>query len=66
MLHGSARMPLQSRAELHVPNENAGTLAQRYGRSRTTVTRWRSRTPTTDAPIGPVEPTSKVFLENYI
>ena len=57
MLHGSARMPLQSRAELHVPNENAGTLAQRYG---------LSCTPTTNAPSGPVEPTSKVFLENYI
>ena len=62
MLHGSARTPLQSRAELRVPKEKTGTLAQRYGLSRTTLTRWRSRTPTTDAPTGPVESTSTALF----
>jgi transposase-like protein len=37
------------------------SLAQRYGLSRTTVTKWRSRTTTDDAPMGPSAPHSTVL-----
>lgn len=36
--------------------DKISALAQRYGLSRTTVTNWRSRTTTTDAPMGPSQP----------
>ena len=41
--------------------EKTSTLAQRYGLSRTTVTKWRSRITTTDAPMGPSQPKSTVL-----
>ena len=41
--------------------EKTSVLAQRYGLSRTTVTKWRSRTATTDAPMGPSQPKSTVL-----
>ena len=41
--------------------EKTSALAQRYGLSRTTVTKWRSRTTTTDAPMGPSKPKSTVL-----
>jgi transposase-like protein len=41
--------------------EKTSALAQRYGLSRTTVTKWRSRTTTTDAPMGPSQPKSTVL-----
>ena len=41
--------------------EKTSTLAQRYGLSRTTVTKWRSRITTTDAPMGPAKPRSTVL-----
>ena len=41
--------------------EKTSTLAQRYGLSRTTVTKWRSRKTTTDAPMGPSQPRSTVL-----
>jgi len=40
---------------------NASTLAQRYGLSRTTVAKWRTRTTTNDAPMGPSSPHSTVL-----
>ncbi len=52
-LHGSARTTPRVRAELQASKEATGTLAQRYGLSRTTVTKWRARTTTDDAPMGP-------------
>ena len=61
MLHGSARTTPRIRAELQRSKEKTSVLAQRYGLSRTTVTKWRSRTTTTDAPMGPSQPKSTVL-----
>ena len=61
MLHGSARTTPRIRAELQASKEKTSTLAQRYGLSRTTVTKWRSRTTTADAPMGPSKPKSTVL-----
>ena len=41
--------------------EKTSTLAQRYGLSRTTVTKWCTRTTTTDALMGPAKPKSTVL-----
>lgn len=61
MLHGSARTTPRIRAELQRSKEKTSTLAQRYGLSRTTVTKWRSRTTTADAPMGPSQSKSTVL-----
>ena len=61
MLHGSARTTPRVRAELQSSKEKTSVLAQRYGLSRTTVTKWRSRTTTVDAPMGPTKPKSTVL-----
>ena len=60
-LHGSARTTPRIRAELQRSQEKTSALARRYGLSRTTVTKWRSRTTTTDAPMGPSQPKSTVL-----
>ena len=60
-LHGSARTTPRVRAELQASRETTGTLAQRYGLSRTTVNKWRGRTSTADAPMGPTAPHSTVL-----
>ena len=60
-LHGSARTTPRVRAELQASKETTGALAQRYGLSRTTVTKWRARTTTDDAPMGPTSPPSTVL-----
>jgi transposase len=41
--------------------EKTSALAQRYGLSRTTVTKWRARTTTSDAPMDPAKPKSTVL-----
>ena len=51
MLHGSARTTPRIRAELQRSKEKTSLLAQRYGLSCTTITKWRSRTATADAPV---------------
>jgi len=61
MLHGSARTTPRIRAELQRSQEKTSVLARRYGLSRTTVTKWRSRTTTADAPMGPTKPKSTVL-----
>ena len=61
VLHGSARTTPRIRAELQASQEKTSTLAQRYGLSRTTVNKWRSRTTTADAPMGPIAPHSTVL-----
>ena len=61
MLHGSARTTPRVRAELQRSKEKTSVLAQRYELSRTTVTKWRSRTTTVDAPMGPTKPKSTVL-----
>jgi hypothetical protein len=45
-LHGSARTTPRVRAELQASKEKTGVLAERYGLSRTTVSKWRNRTTT--------------------
>ena len=60
-LHGSARTTPRVRAELQASQEKTGTLAQRYGLSRTTVNKWRGRTTTADAPMRPTAPRSSVL-----
>jgi len=61
ILHGSARTTPRVRAELQASKETTGSLARRYGLSRTTVAKWRSRTTTADAPMGPRDPKSTVL-----
>ena len=60
-LHGSARTTPRVRAELQTSQDTTSRLAQRYGLSRTTVAKWRARTTTTDAPMGPSSPHSTVL-----
>ena len=60
-LHGSARTTPRVRAELQALQKATSTLAQRYGLSRTTVAKWRSRTTTNDAPMGPRSPPSTML-----
>jgi len=43
-LDGSARTTPRVRAELQALQDTTSSLAQRYGLSRTTVTKWRTRT----------------------
>ncbi len=62
-LHGSARTTPRVRAELQASQETSGALAKRYCLSRTTVTNWRARTTTSDAPMGPTVPRSAVLSE---
>jgi hypothetical protein len=58
MLHGGARTTPRIRFGLQRSQEKTIVLAQRYGLSRTTVTKWRSGTTTADAPMGPTKPKS--------
>ena len=60
-LHGSARTTPRVRAELQASKEKSSVLAERYGLSRTTVNKWRKRTTTADAPMGPTAPRSTVL-----
>jgi hypothetical protein len=61
ILHGNARTTPRVRAELQASKEATGSLARRYGLSRATVAKWRSRTTTADAPMGPRDPKSTVL-----
>lgn len=61
-LHDSARTMPRVRAELQAPKEKTSSLAQRFGLSRTTVTKWRARTTTDEVPMGPSSPHSTVLI----
>ena len=61
VLHGSARTTPRVRAELQASQESSRTLACRYGLNPKTVTKWRRRTTTADAPMGPSNPRSTVL-----
>lgn len=63
ILHGSARTTPRVRAELQASKAKTSVLAKLYGLSRTTVTKWRSRSTTADAPMGPREPHSTVLTQ---
>jgi hypothetical protein len=62
-LHGSARTTPRVRAELQRSREATRTLAARYGLNPKTVAKWRGRTGTADAPMGPRRPRSSVLTE---
>jgi len=61
VLHGSARTTPRLRAELQASQESTRTLAARYGLNPKTVAKWRKRTTTADAPMGPKAPRSTVL-----
>src|ERR1700761_2009570 len=61
VLHGSARTTPRLRAELQASKESARALGARYGLNAKTVRKWRKRTTTADAPMGPKAPKSTVL-----
>ncbi len=61
VLHGSARTTPRLRAELQASKESSRALAARYGLNPKTVLKWRKRTTTSDAPMGPKVPRSTVL-----
>ena len=62
-LHGSARTTPRVRAELQASQASTRALAARYGLNPKTVAKWRARTGTADAPMGPRRPRSSVLTE---
>src|SRR5918993_897064 len=62
-LHGSARTTPRVRAELQRSQEATRSLAARYGLNTKTVAKWRRRTSTADARMGPSRPRSSVLTE---
>ena len=61
VLHGSARTTEAVRRAIQLREESVRVLAKRYGVSPTTVQKWRKRSTTADAPMGPKEPRSTVL-----
>jgi transposase InsO family protein len=63
VLHGSARTTPRLRAELQASQESTRTLAKRHCLNPKTVAKWRKRTSTVDAPMGPRIPFSTILTE---
>lgn len=61
VLHGCARTTPCVRAELQASQESTRSLAARYGLNPKTVAKWRKRTTTVDASMGPKVPKSTVL-----
>lgn len=61
VLHGCARTTEAVRRAIQLQQESVRTLARRFGVSPTTVQKWRKRTTTADAAMGPKEPRSTVL-----
>lgn len=61
VLHGCARTTPRIRAELQASQESSRALAAQYGLNPKTVAKWRKRTVTTDAPLGPKTSRSTVL-----
>ena len=61
VLHGSATTTEAVRRAIQLREESVRALARRYGVSPTTVQKWRKRTTTADARMGPKEPRSTVL-----
>jgi transposase len=62
-LHGPARTTPRVRAELQAAQGTTRALAARHGLNPKTVAKWRRRTGTADAPMGPRRPRSSVLTE---
>jgi hypothetical protein len=62
-LHGSARTTPRVRAELQAAQGATRGLAARHGLNPKTVAKWRKRTTTADAPMGPRRARSTVLTE---
>lgn len=62
-LHGSARTTPRVRAELQASQAPTRALAVQYRLNPKTVAKWRSRTGTADAPMGPVRLRSTILTE---
>ncbi len=60
-LHGSATTTEAVRRAIQLRQESVRALAKRYGVSPTTVQKWRKRSTTADAQMGPKEPRSTVL-----
>ena len=60
VLHGSARTTQAIRRSIQRSQESLQTLAKRHNIDPKTVTKWRKRTTTSDAPMGP-KPASTVL-----
>src|SRR5687767_15313237 len=63
VLHGSARTTPRVRAELQAAQASTRRLAAQYGLNPKTVAKWRRRTTTADAPMGPRARRSTVLTE---
>jgi len=61
VVHGSTRATPGLRAEFQASNERSRALAARGGLNAKTVRKWRKRTTTADALIGPKKPKSTVL-----
>ena len=58
---GSARTIPHVQAELHASKESSPTRAAQYGLHLKTAAKWRSRTRTANAPMGPTKPRSTIL-----
>lgn len=61
VLHGSARTTPRIRAELQAAQTPSRAIALQYGINPKTVLKWRKRTSTADAPMGPKNARSTVL-----
>jgi transposase InsO family protein len=61
ILHGSARTTKAVRRAIQHSQESIRALAGRYGINPKTVAKWKRRTITADAPMGPKAPSSTVL-----
>ena len=61
VLHGSATTTEAVRRAIPQRQESVRALAKRHGVSPTTLQKWRKRSTTADAPMGPKEPRSTVL-----
>src|SRR5215212_8955002 len=61
VLHGSATTTEAVRRAIQLRQESVRALAKRYGVSQTTIQKWRKRSTTADAPMGPKQPRSTVL-----
>src|SRR5215212_7278242 len=61
VLHGATQTYKAVRRAIQLRQESVRALAKRYGVSPTTVQKWRKRSTTADAPMGPKEPRSTVL-----